>query len=287
MPKLLFVLIFFIFGHWSLFSQDVDTLTTGDLETKKHVLLTDRYIVEVGIFSNSKSVVMNVDGNLPSNPIDFGETLGLSRRGNTIDANFTWRFSKQMKWFANVNYFAVRNSQRIVLEEEFKWNNTIYPLGVELNSGFDVDMFRLFFGRVISSGDKHELSAGLGLHTMNIRTYVQAVAFVGNTDVELDLTKKDIDVIAPVPNVGARYLWTPTMHWSLGAHLEWFSLQVGDYKGTLWDVSPFVSYQVSKNFGVGLSYKYFKAKFDMNRSIWKGSADLLYEGPLISIRGNF
>lgn len=156
-----------------------------------------------------------------------------------------------------------------------------------MNSAFDVDMFRLFFGRVISSGDKHELSGGLGIHTMNIRTFVQAVAYLGPSDFELDLTKKNINVLAPVPNIGVRYLYAPTTRWAFSANLEWFSLQVGDYKGTLWDVSPTVSFQFADNFGVGLSYKYFNAKFNMNRDVWKGSADLLYEGPLISFSGNF
>ncbi|MGI9533305.1 hypothetical protein [Lutimonas sp.] len=270
-----------------MLSQGFDIDTIGSIPSEKHVLLTDRFIMEVGLFSNSKSVVMNVDGTMPSNPIDFGETLGLGRHGNTVDINFTWRFSKEMKWFTSLNYFAIRNFQTVVLQEYLKWNNSLYPVGAKLNSAFDVDLLRLFFGRIISSGEKHELSGGIGLHTMNIRTYLQAVAYLGPSDIELDLTKKEINFLAPVPNIGFRYLYAPTTRWAFSAHLEWFSLQVGDYKGTLWDVTPAVSYQFSRNFGLGLSYKYFKANVGMNRDVWKGSADLLYQGPLISVNGNF
>lgn len=266
----------------AMFAQSLDST-----ETDKHVFLTDRFIVETGFFSNSKSVVFNVDGILPSNPVDFGETLGLKRHGNTADLNFVWRFSKQKKWYVNLNYFTVRNDQTIVLQDQIKWRNTIYPVGVVLDSGFDVDFLRIFFGRTISMGEKHELSGGLGFHNMNIRTYVQGKAFLGDIDFSLDTEKKSIDVLAPVPNIGLRYLYTPFNRLALAARLEWFSLSVGSYKALLWDISPSVYYQLLDHIGIGLSYKYFKTKVDMKRNVWKGSADLLYQGPLISITGNF
>ncbi len=282
MQKNLVFIIFLIFLQWGVFCQNRDSTAID-----RHPWLKDRFILEMAFFSNSKSVLLNVDGNLPNNPIDFGQKLGLNRRGNTIDFNFTWRFSRQNKWYANVNYFAVRNDQTAVLEDEWKWSNTIYPVGVVLDSGFDVDMYRIFFGRVISMGEKHELSGGIGLHTLNIKTYVQASAYLGDLDLIIDSDKKKLDVLAPVPNIGIRYLYTPSSRWAITANLEWFSLSIGNYKGTLWDISPSVSYQLFDNLGIGLSYKYFKAKLDMNRNVWKGSVDLLYEGPLFSISGNF
>lgn len=276
------VLVFLIFLQWGLSSQNLDSA-----ETEKHVWLTDRYIAEIGFFRNSKSVLLNVDGRLPNNPFDFGETLGLKRQGNTIDLSFTWRFSKQKKWFTSLSYFAVRNDQTAVLNDEFRWSNTIYPVGVILDSGFDVDMYRIFFGRVLSRGKKHELSGGLGFHTMNVKTYIQASGYLGDLDLIIDSDKKNIDVIAPVPNIGIKYLYTPNHRWALTANLEWFSIGIGDYRGTLWDVSPSVSYQLFDHIGLGFSYKYFNAKLDMNRDVWKGSVDLLYQGPLFSISGNF
>lgn len=282
MRKNLLFIFFLIFLQGEVFSQENDSN-----ETDKHVLLTDRFIMELGYFATSKSVVLNVDGKLPNNPFDFGETLGLRRQGNTIDLSFTWRFSKEKKWFASFNYFAVRNEQTAVLEDQFRWSNTIYPVGVVLDSGFDVDMYRIFFGRVISMGKKHELSGGMGIHTLNVNTFVQASAYLGDLDLVIDSDKKKIDVLAPVPNIGIRYLYAPNRRWAFSGNLEWFSISIGDYKGTLWDISPSVKYQLFDHISLGFSYKYFRAKLDMNKNIWKGSVDLLYEGPLFSITGNF
>jgi len=283
MQKLFFKisLIGLFFGQ-CVFSQKQDSL---DIE--KHPILTDRYSIKAGFFHNSKSVILNVDGNLPSNPIDFGETLGLKRVENTLDLNFDWRFSKDKKWLFGFEFFRVRNSQKAVLEDELKWNNTIYPAGVILDTGFDIDMYRIFFGRIISVGKKHQFEGGIGLHTMNISSFAQATGYIGDIDLELDISKRKIEALAPVPNIGFRYLYAPNLRWAINANVEWFSLSIGDYSGTLWNLEPSVSFQVFDHFGIGVGYKYFKAKVDMKRNIWKGTLDLLYQGPLFSIRGNF
>ena len=265
-----------------IISQKVDSVAIH-----KHSILTDRYEIGIGFFVNLKSVKLNVDGVLPSNPFDFGQTLGLSRQENTLDLNLTWRFSKQKKWYFGLEFFTVRNSQSAVLEDDIKWANTIYPVGVALDTGFNIDLYRIFFGRVISMGKNHELSGGIGLHAMKINTFAQARAFLGDTDLVLDTNRKKIDVIAPVPNIGFRYIYAPNLRWSFKANLDWFTLKIGDYKGTLWNVSPQVSFQVIDNIRVGLGYKYFKSKLDVNKDIWKGALDLLYQGPLFSISGNF
>lgn len=276
-----------IFTVLFIFQQNVLSQNKDSIIVDKHSILTDRYELGIGFFVNLKSVKLNVDGSLPSNPFDFGQTLGLRRQESTFDFNFVWRFSKEKKWYLGLEFFTVRNSQSAVLEDEVKWSNTIYPVGVVLDSRFDIDLYRIFFGRVISMGKNHELSGGIGLHTMNISTFAQAKAYLGGTDYVLDTNKKKIDVLAPVPNIGFRYIYAPNLKWSFKADLDWFSLQIADYKGTLWNVAPQISFQIIDNLRVGLGYKYFKAKIDMNKNIWKGTLDLLYQGPLFSISGNF
>ncbi len=282
MQKRVLLLIFLFICKQVVLSQTNDSTVV-----QKHRVLNDRFIINSGLFVTSKSVFLDVGGDLPSNPIDFTETLGLNRRENTFALNFYWRFSKDKKWFMGIEYFGVKNSQNIVLEDEIKWSNTIYPVGVELDSGFGINLYRLFFGRVISSGNKHEFSGGLGLHTMNINTFVQAKAYLQESFYELDTERKKFDVLAPVPNIGLRYLYTPNLRLALVAQIDWFSLTVGDYSGTLWNVAPEVSFQVFNNIGIGLGYRYFKANFKMNRKLWHGSADLLYQGPLLTLNGSF
>ena len=206
MQKLFLFLVLVALCQNEILSQKLDSVNID-----KHPLLSDRYAVKLGFFVNLKSVSLNVNGNLPSDPIDFGQTLGLSRQENTLDLNFAWRFSKDKKWIFGFEFFTVRNSQTAVLEDQIKWNNTIFPAGVILATGFDVDMYRIFFGRVISLGKKHELSGGLGIHTMNIKSFAEATGYIGYNDFELDKNRKNVQALAPVPNIGFRYLYAPNL----------------------------------------------------------------------------
>ena len=282
MSKFIPLVVLLLFCQQGILCQEQDSIAI-----EKHPVLTDRYSIKAGFFSNSKSVILNVDGNLPSRPIDFGKTLGLRREEGTLDLSFDWRFSKNKKWTFGFEFFRVRNSQTAVLQDKVKWNNTIYAVGVILDTGFDIDMYRIFFGRLISIGEKHEFGAGIGLHTMNISSFAQATGYVGDIDIELDTNKRKVEALAPVPNIGFHYLYAPNLRWAIKANVEWFSLSIGDYSGTLWNLEPAVSFQIFDHLGIGVGYKYFNAKVDMNKNIWKGTADLLYQGPLFSIRGNF
>ncbi len=282
MSKWITLLCIFMVCFQGIFSQELDTTFV-----KKHPLLENRYLLSAGFFVNLKSVKVEVNGSLPSNPIDFGETLGMNRRENTFAFGFDWRFSKELNWNVSLEYFRIFNTQTATLEDQIKWSNTIYPVGVILDSGLQVDLYRIFFGRVISRGEKHELSGGLGIHTMNISSFIQARAYLGDLDYVLDPGKKRVTVLAPVPNIGIKYLYAPNVKWAISARAEWFSLAIGEYSGRLWNLEPAVSFQLNKTFNIGLGYKYFKAKVGVFKNVWEGGSDLLYQGPLFSLRGTF
>lgn len=154
--RVLSILLFFLITvQFASFAQEKDRLTIH-----KNPVLTDRFAVNMGFFTISKSVRMNVEGNMPNNPIDFGETLGLEKRENTFAFRFNRRFSEQKKWPLSFEYFSENNRQTAILEKEIDWGITHYPAGVQLDAGFDYRMFGLTFSRVISRGDKHELIGG-------------------------------------------------------------------------------------------------------------------------------
>lgn len=52
---------------------------------------------------------------------------------------------------------------------------------------------------------------------MNIRTFLQAKAYFGDFDIDLDTDKKRVDVIVPIPSIGVRYMYAPHFRWSLTA----------------------------------------------------------------------
>lgn len=54
----------------------------------------------------------------------------------------------------------------------------------------------------------------------------------------------------------------------------------------LWDVGPSMRYQIIKNLGIAIDYRFFKINTNVNKKYWKGSADLTFSGLSISLIGH-
>jgi hypothetical protein len=65
--------------------------------------------------------------------------------------------------------------------------------------------------------------------------------------------------------------------------VDWLYVDIGDYAGGLWDVSAGVNFQPFDNFGIGLEWLYLNLNVDIDKSDWRGSADLTYSGPYLSV----
>lgn len=269
-----------------LYSQKTDSLNID-----KNDLLTERFIFSAGIFIPSKSIKIGVNGKTPNNVVDLGKAMDLDHREGTLTLNFFWRFSKSKNWSVALEYFATKNSQQKILEKEIDWGDTSIPAGAKADVGVGLNLYRILFGRVVTKGKKHELIAGIGIHALDINSYVQAIAYVGEQDVDLDIAynydKHPVELIAPVPNIGIKFLYTPTEKWGIGARIDWFSLNTSKYSGYLWNLGPSVSYQLFNNFGLGATYRYFNTSLDVKERFWKGSADLVFHGPLFFVNFNF
>ncbi|OIQ29589.1 MAG: hypothetical protein BM564_05105 [Bacteroidetes bacterium MedPE-SWsnd-G2] len=254
---------------------------------KKHRHLTDRFIGNVGIFIPSKSIKIKANGESPNQEIDFGKTFKLSEQQSTLAANFIWRFSKNKKWSVGLEYFAVQSTKSTTLEEEITWEDVTYPVGVTAEAGFGIDLYRLFFGRVISSGDKHEFSGGIGIHGLDMNAFIEGQGYIDDDNINLDLERKSAKFLAPVPNIGLAYFYAPTTKWLFAARIDWFAISLDEFDGSLWNIAPSIKYQAFNNFGISAGYRYFSTKLDVNKDILNGSVKLEYHGPLLSINFNF
>jgi len=291
MKKLIlpFSLILLVFSQ-AIYSQKNDAEQNLATESKEqHPILSDRFIVNVGLFIPTKTFKLAIDGRSEDELIDFDEDFGFNKSESIFAGNFMWRFSKNKKWSLSVEYFGVKSNHEIELEGDIEWEDVTYPVGVNVDVGFRINIYRIFFGRSIIRKQNHELGGGLGVHAMDIRTYINGSAYVGD-DLNLTTERKSISVVAPVPNIGFWYYYTPNAKWALTARVDWFAITVGDYGGSLWNIAPGVKYQVFKNVGVGLNYRYIKTSFSVDKQVdgddFNGDLDLIFQGPLFTISAN-
>ncbi|NOQ92976.1 MAG: hypothetical protein GQ552_09720 [Flavobacteriaceae bacterium] len=259
-------------------------------DVTKNPILTDNFLISAGIFNPIKKVNISADGSFNADEfiddeIDFDEDFGLNDFETTFMFNFMWRFSKSNKWSLRAEYFKISNTEKAVLDEDIEWNDIIFKEGTGVKGGFGLALYKIFIGRVISTGDKHELGGGLGVHALDVSAFIEGEAFID--DEEIGFERSEVSVVAPLPNIGLWYFYAPTEKLSFTAKLDWFGITIGDYGGSLWNLSPGVNYQVYKNIGLGLSYKFFRVDVDVDKEDWKGNFNMSYSGPAFTINAYF
>jgi len=260
-------------------------------ENDKHPLLTDRFLIGAGVYFPARDIKLGVEGNISVDEIedlediDFDETLGLSEGENTFNLNFLWRFSRNKFWSVRGEYFKVGSTRNVTLDEDIEWEDITYPVGGSAEVSFGVGLYRVFFGRVISTGQKHELGGGLGIHGLNVKASVAGEGFIG--DESAGFSKSEVSAFLPLPNIGLWYIWAPTDKWAFSANLDWFGIKIDNLSGGLWNVSPGVTFQIIRNLAVNANYQFYNFNANIDESDFKGSFDLTFNGPTIRVVGNF
>lgn len=265
-----FSLSFFYFG----ISQETED---------KHPVLADRFQIEIGTFIPSKNIDVGANGDVPITGTNFGDTFNFNDNEATLFIRLEWYFAK--KWKLSVENFSVKAAKNTTLEEDLVWDNVTFKAGSNVRGGFDMSLYRVFIGRTISRGLKHELGAGLGVHALNTGAFIEGNIAINETDFRFE--RKKVNGIIPLPNIGFWYNFAPTTKWLLSTRVDWFGISVDEYSGGLWDLEGKVQYQLFENIGIGVSYVYFSVNAEVEKSNWNGSFDLTFQGPLFTLSANF
>jgi len=252
-------------------------------EEEKHSILTDRFQFDIGIFIPSKTVKIGADGSTPNEDINFGESFQLNDNEVTLYLNFDWRFAK--KWKFSTEYFRISNAHKLELEDDINWEHITFKKGTFVRAGYGYSIYRIFVGRTFSQGLKHEFGGGLGVHAINTTAFIEGNIAIN--DDEFKFERKKVGAVIPLPNIGLWYYYAPTPKWAFVMRGDWFGITINEYSGGLLNIAPGVKYQVFRNVGIGIDYRYFHVYADVNKDSWKGKFDMGYRGPLFTINANF
>jgi len=265
----------------------VGSAQADDTNNAQHPILSSKFTINMGLYIPTKSLKIGANGtSLGNEEIDFGKTFKFDSQENTLAANFMWRFSKSRKWSASIEYFRISNNREVSLDREIEWEDAVYPVGAKVEGGTGFNLYRLFFGYAISQGSRHEFGTGIGIHAMDITSFIQGKAYVGDNENNFDFERKSVSAIAPVPNIGLWYFYSPHHKWALTARIDWFAVKINEIDGSLWNVAPGIKFQAWDHIGFGLNYRFFQTKIGIDKPIWDGSLSFRFNGPLFTLSAN-
>lgn len=274
MKKIIILILFFF---------TIPNQTVSSQEVKKHSILTDKYHVGIGVFIPQKNVKIGANGQSTNQEIDFGKSFHFKDHEASLFTTFQWNFSK--KWNFSTEYFSIHNSWKAELEQDIQWNDYTFKTGANIKAGFEMDLYRIFFGRIFSQGMQHEFGVGIGLHALDIGSYIEGDAYINES--EFGFKNSNISVILPLPNIGAWYFYAPNSKLALTAIIDVFSISISEYHVSLWNISSGINYQIFKHISLGYNYRYFKVIGKVNKGNWDGRLNVIFKGSLFTISGNF
>ncbi len=296
MKHFIYIFISLVLLSNPLFSQEEEKVTQEEDESTqveekstqdvaKHPLLADKFWIEAGAFFPTKSLKIEASGATPGDEIDFHERFNMSENQITYFLNFEWRWNK--KWKLTAESFSVYNASRATLDSTIVFDDTTFEKGSTVKAGIEFSLIRVFVGRTISSGPKHSLGAGLGVHAMNIGAFVEGEIKSDNEELDGTFQTRRVSVLVPLPNLGAWYHWAPTEKWAFIARVDWFGINIDQFSGGLWDIAPGVRYQFAEHFGAGVDYRFFLLDASIDNDNWIGSVNINFTGPSVTLNWNF
>jgi hypothetical protein len=129
-----------------------------------------------------------------------------------------------------------------------------------------------------------EFSGTVGLHWYRINFMVGGSTSLGNLDLDHEVTAK-ADI--PMPLFGLAFNYHFTNRWTVGLHGEAFALSIGDYSGSLLNLSARTEYWFFNHFGAGLALNGFRLDLEVDKDKWRGELEYKYWGPQIYIAARF
>jgi len=281
MKRIITFVFIFIVGSSIMNSQEID----GKSTSVQHPILKDKFLFRAGLFSPFNNMTFRADGVIDtdlSEELAFDKRFGLDGVQSSFTFNFTWRFSRN--YSVSADYFSVSTSKTVTFGDDIHWNGKDFDISAGIRGGYAFSLYKIFFGRVISKGEKHELGGGIGFHVVKVKGFIEGYASINNGTASFERSK--VDAALPLPNIGFWYFWAPTEKWAFTARADWFGISISNISGNLWNLNPGVSYQAFEHFGVSVEYKYLNLEAEVDKESWKGNVGMVFYGPSFTVTAN-
>ncbi len=179
------------------------------------------------------------------------------------------------------DYFGYHDDANARADFEFDWDGETIPVGAELDSNLDLDIYVLNLSYNFIRSDRAQLGVGLGIHLADVD--ISVTGTVGGSVV----ASGDADVLAPLPNFYLTGAYALTDNILARAAAGGFSLSYGDWDGRLLFVNLFIEYWPWEHVGFGAGYRYVDAHVEYDPGHKIEEYDFTLPGPMLYMAVGF
>jgi hypothetical protein len=210
--------------------------------------------------------------------INMEDALGLETSNLVLRGEAEFNFGKRNRSMVRFGYFGFFRSSKKVLESEITIGDQVFPIGTEVNSKFDIQIYKTTYDYYYFSDKRVRLGVSIGLYVMPITFSVKSINY----------DERASDFIAPLPVIGLNFNFAITPKLFIKQSIDVLYLQIADFTGNISDINARIEYNPFKNFGFGLGYNVYRlgisgdkensGLLDFSGSIKTGYSGLLFYG---------
>ena len=175
------------------------------------------------------------------------------------------------RWKIEAEYFQLNRSNSRAINRTIVWGNNTYPINTVVDGKFESTVYRLSGGYSFVKNEQAEVGAALGLFVTDFTASLTASTVGG----------KKGDTLAPLPTIGLYGAYAFSPRWLLSGRVDYFSLNYGDYDGSLKNFTAAIDYRLTRNFGVGAGYRYVDYDLSVTKSSFNGDIRYKFNGPTV------
>ena len=243
---------------------------------------TDRFTLDLGGLVASLSSDLRVDVTNGRTGSDFSvePTLGLDKRKGTFEAEAVFWITRKQRLSANfVNI--ERSAEGHTLDRTIQIGDKTLTINSSIDSFFNTRYLGGAYGYSFLKSPNQELGALIGLVAERFQTGTAISVSAGNQAVDAG---RDVDVTAPVPEIGGFWAWHVGGNVTVGADAAFFKANVIDLDIGHASAHLNVIWRPWKNFGFGGGMVFNRLTIEGERGSFTGRAQSGFNGPRVFVQ---
>lgn len=241
----------------------------------------NRFYARGGAFFSNIDSAVRIDSNRRAlgTSLDIENDLGLGATKTLPFARVGWRFADA--WRIELEYFSLSRTRAKALDRSITVGDTVYPVNARIESGLSTNVYRLAFGYSFVRNPGLELGASLGAHLTDFAVFFDGSGSIGGVGGSSAARREARNQLVPLPTLGLYGVVPIDDTFAIVGRADYFTLKVGDYKGSLVDTSIGITAMLNDNFGIGADMRYVNYGLRATARDFTGRVDYNFYGPFV------
>lgn len=230
-----------------------------------------------GMFIESSSTKLTVDGGVPGTEIDFENDLGFDDNANLSRFKFEWNFAQNHS--ARFGYYGLNRRASKVIDTEIIFDDEVYPINSTVDARFKTTFYEASYTYWLMARPKSAFGITGGIVTMSNKAELKIEPTGGGATTEIS-GKSATDL--PVVLLGAsyRHMFGENVLFTTDATFL-PSVSYDNYSGSALNINVALEYEFLQHWGVGLAYDTFGIDFEAEGDNAIASLEYDIDGPQI------